>query len=166
MVAVGNLMNINLTLLWSCPLMNINNSKLLYWKRKETNFHSCWKKKHQYFLTFKSKIPLKIAEKKWSVYPCFSADALLLAMGNYNLVVLLKKMCLKHQWPEVRTHHRYFSSVWKRFQHLYELLYRVDDYLRPDQFLVYLTVVKTAWDVLTKFVYDRAHHLQKNYNIW
>ena len=94
MAAVGNLMNINLTLLWSCPLMNINNSKLLYWKRKEKNFHSCWKKKHQQFLTFKDKIPLKIAEKKWSIYPCCSVDALLLAMGNYKTVVLLKKCAL------------------------------------------------------------------------
>ena len=41
-------------------------------------------------------------------------------------------MCLKYQWPQLRTHHRYFSSVWKIFQHLYEMLYRVDDFItRP-----------------------------------
>ena len=53
-------------------------------------------------------------------------------------------------WEQLRTRHRYFSSVWRGFQHSDRKVVRSGGlgwgwigYLRPDQFLDHLTEVKT-----------------------
>ena len=64
--------------------------------------------------------------------PLFFSRCFAFSNGGLKHSGFVEKMCLKYQWPELRTDQRYFSSVWKRFQHLYEMLYRVDDFItRP-----------------------------------